>query len=277
MASRPGHAGRINEDFVGATSGLAVLLDGAGIPNTEAICVHGVAWYASILGSTMLSCWARREAADLRAVLARAIEEVAGRHRSTCDIANPSSPQATVAMVAVQDQTLHYLALADAFVVLGTRGTDPVVVTDGREVEVRRESLAPLNGLAAGTPEYRRMRAMVIEELRGRRNQASGYWIAKDDLAAAAEAVTGSVPLDEVDSFALLSNGASRVVDPYDLLDWRACMQVLHSTGPQALLRRLRQHEEGRPDGPPVDDASVIFADFRRPPRGQLPGPDATF
>jgi len=109
MASRPGHAGRINEDFVGATTGLAVLLDGAGIPNTEAICVHGVAWYASTLGSTMLSCCARREAADLRAVLARAIEEVAGRHRSTCDIANPSSPQATVAMVAVQDQTLHYL------------------------------------------------------------------------------------------------------------------------------------------------------------------------
>ncbi len=110
MASRPGHAGRINEDFVGATTGLAVLLDGAGIPNTEAICVHGVAWYASTLGSTMLSCWARREAVvDLRAVLAMAIEEVAGRHRSTCDIANPSSPQATVAMVAVQDQTLHYL------------------------------------------------------------------------------------------------------------------------------------------------------------------------
>ena len=254
MASRPGHAARINEDFVGATSGLAVLLDGAGIPNTEAICVHGVAWYASTLGSTMLSCWARREAVDLRAVLARAIEEVAGRHRNTCDI------------VAVHDLTLHYLALADAFDVLGTRGTDPVVVTDGREVQVRRESLAPLNGLTEGTPEYRRMRAIVIEELRGRRNQASGYWIAKDDPAAAAEAVTGSVPLDDVDSFALLSNGASRVVDPYGLLNWRGVMQLLHSTGPQALLRRLRQHEEGRTDGPPVDDASVTFAELRRPP-----------
>ena len=225
MASRPGHAGRINEDFVGATTGLAVLLDGAGIPNTEAICVHGVPWYASTLGSTMLSCWARRGAVDLRADLARAIEEVAGRHRNTCDIANPSSPQATVAMVAIQDQTLHYRALADAFVVLGTTGTDPVVVTDGREVEVRRESLAPLSGLAAGTPEYRRMRAMVIEELRGRRNQASGYWIAKDDPAAAAEAVTGSVPLDEVDSFALLSNGASRVVDPL----WSAGLASRHA------------------------------------------------
>ena len=138
----------------------------------------------------------------------------------------------------------------------------------GREVQVRRESLAPLNGLTAGTPEYRRMRAIVIEELRGRRNQASGYWIAKDDPAAAAEAVTGTVPLDEVDSFALLSDGASRVVDPYGLLDWRAFMQVLHSTGPRALLRRLRQYEVGRTDGPPLDDASVTFAEFRRPPRG---------
>ena len=122
MASRPGHARRANEDFVGATTGLAVLLDGAGIPNTEAVCVHGVAWYASTLGSNLLSCWARREAVDLRAVLARAIDEVAGRHRKTCDIADPSSPQATVAMVAVDDQTVHYLALADAFVVLARPG-----------------------------------------------------------------------------------------------------------------------------------------------------------
>ncbi len=266
MASRAGHALRTNEDFIGATTGLAVLLDGAGIPNTEAICVHGVAWYASTLGSAMLACWARREALDLKAVLAMAIDEVAQRHRNTCDLANPSSPQATVAMVAMQDQTLHYLVLADAFVVLGATGTGPVVVTDGREVQVRRECLAPLNGLAAGTQEYQRVRATVIEELRARRNQASGYWIAKDDPAAAAEAVTGSVPLDDVDSLALLSNGASRVVDPYGLLDWRALMQLLHSTGPHALLRLLRQHEEGRTVGPPVDDASVTFADFRRPP-----------
>ena len=129
---------------------------------------------------------------------------------------------------------------------------------------MRREALAPLTGLAAGTPEYRRTLAVVIEDLRSRRNQANGYWIAKDDPAAAAEAVTGNVALDAVDSFALLSNGASRIVDPYGLLGWRAVMQLLHSTGPDALLRRLRRHEEGSADGL-ADDASVTFAELRRP------------
>jgi hypothetical protein len=51
--------------------------------------------------------------------------------------------------------------------------------------------------------------------LRARRNQPGGYWIAKDDPRAADEAVTGSRPLHDLDSVALLSNGASRIVSPY--------------------------------------------------------------
>lgn len=42
-----------------------------------------------------------------------------------------------------------------------------------------------------------------------RRNQPGGYWIAKDDPHAAEEAVTGGRPLQDLDSVALLSNGAS--------------------------------------------------------------------
>ena len=54
MATSAGEAGRPNEDFAGAVPGAAVLLDGAGIPGTESICSHGVAWYTHRLGGALL-------------------------------------------------------------------------------------------------------------------------------------------------------------------------------------------------------------------------------
>lgn len=91
-ATSAGHVGRPNEDFVGDVPGAVVLLDGAGIPGTETICRHGVAWYSHTLGAALLERLARERGSDLVATLADAIDEVAGHHRHTCDLANPSSP-----------------------------------------------------------------------------------------------------------------------------------------------------------------------------------------
>lgn len=52
IASAPARAGRLNEDFVGATSTAVVLVDGAGVPGAESVCRHGVAWYATRLGGS---------------------------------------------------------------------------------------------------------------------------------------------------------------------------------------------------------------------------------
>jgi hypothetical protein len=90
MATRPGHPGRANEDFVGAVPGAVVLLDGAGIRGSEHLCRHGTAWFAHRLGTALL---ARLPAsADLAALLAESISEVAALHHDTCDLADPSSP-----------------------------------------------------------------------------------------------------------------------------------------------------------------------------------------
>jgi len=178
-----------------------------------------------------------------------------------------------VAMLRLSNGSVEYLVLGDAVLVLDLHERNPLVVHDPRELTISESYRPALEAAGPGTEAYQG----ILNELRARRNRPGGFWVAKDDPRAADEALTGSCPIAELDGAVLLSNGASRVVDPYGLLDWRACMQVLHSTGPHAFLRRLRQHEEGRPDGPPVDDASVTFADFRRPPRGQPAGPDAAF
>lgn len=264
MATSAGRAGRPNEDFLGAVPGAAVLLDGAGIPGTESICAHGVAWYTHRLGGALLGRLSRGDGRDLVSVLAAAIGEIAAAHRGTCDIAHPASPQATVAIVRADRGRLEHLLLADSVLVLDEVRGGPQVVTDEREVTSRRICSAPLDGVVPGTPEYDRVRASCVEALRARRNQPGGYWIAKDDPHAAQEAVTGSRPLYDLNGVALLSNGASRIVSPYGLTDWPGVLDLLAADGPAGVIRRVRQAEAVTFATP--DDATVAHCTHLRPP-----------
>jgi hypothetical protein len=260
MATSGGHAGRPNEDFIGAVPAAVALLDGAGIPGTESICSHGVAWYTHHLGGALLGRLSRDDGRDLAGILAAAIEETAAGHRGTCDIGNPSSPQATVVIARAHGGRLDYLLLADSFLVADRAAGGPEVITDGREVTTRRTCLAPLDGIPQGTAEYDRVLGPCIEALRARRNQPGGYWIAKDDPQVAGEAVTGSRPLHGLHGLALLSNGASRIVNPYGLTDWPGVLELLGASGPAEILRRVRAAEAGRPGDPDAgvpDDATV--------------------
>ncbi|MFG2058426.1 hypothetical protein ACGFI9_30820 [Micromonospora sp. NPDC048930] len=260
MATSAGKAGQPNEDFAGAVPGAAVLLDGAGIPGTESICSHGVAWYTHRLGGALLGRLSRDDGRDLAAILAATIDEVAADHRRTCDITNPGSPQATVLIVRAHRGRLDHLLLADSYLVLDQVRGGPQVITDEREVTARRICAAPLDGVPRGTPAYDRIRDSCVEALRARRNQPGGYWIAKDDPHAAEEAVTGSLPLRDLNSVALLSNGASRIVSPYGLTDWPGVLELLGAHGPADVIRRVRQAEAraaGGPDARVPDDATV--------------------
>ncbi len=260
MATSPGHD-RPNEDFVGAVPGAAVLLDGAGIPGSEAVCSHGVAWYAHTLGATVLGHLSREPCRDLAAALADAIDQVAGQHRHTCDLASPISPQATAAIVRYGDDRLDFLVLADVFVVLDSPGSEPQVLTDPREVDARNDVSSRLQGLTLGTPEYERAMLSATDELRARRNRPGGYWVAKDDPEAAAQAVTGSFPLDQVGGAALLSNGAGRIVDPYGLAEWPTVLDLIRAKGPDEIIRRVREAETDKRSS---DDATAAFCDLRR-------------
>jgi len=257
MASSPGHAGRPNEDFVGAVPGAVVLLDGAGIKGTEEICRHGVAWHSHTLGATLLRRLAAGGETDLVGALAESIEQLADLHRHTCDLADPSSPQSTVAIVRCAEDRADFLVLADSYIALDQSDAGPEVVTDPRELAVRSECLTSLHGLTAGSPEYERALPAVIDALRSRRNQPGGYWIAKDDPEAALQSVTGSMPLEALAGAGLLSNGASRIVDPYRLAEWPHVVELLRTSGPAEVLRRVREAESEPTRG--SDDASAAY------------------
>lgn len=207
----------------------------------------------------MRTVWARRSlsgrlfgeaAVELVAALADSIRHVAELHRHTCDIASPISPQASVAIVRFSGDRVDYLVLADIFVALDVAGAGPQVVTDPREVSARRECMSALQGRATGTSEYEQVMASVRDDFRTRRNRSGGLRVAKDDPHAATQSVTGSLALERIHGTALLSNGASRVVTPYQLAEWPAVIALMRTRGADEILRRVRTAEkDGRASG----------------------------
>ncbi|TMR37367.1 hypothetical protein ETD85_08080 [Nonomuraea zeae] len=251
MASVAARPGRTNEDFTGAMPTAAVLVDGAGIPGAESTCRHGVAWYATRLGGSLLGLLARLPDRSLPALLAEAIEQVTDDHQDTCDVADPISPSATVAVLRLSGGLVEYLVLGDSFLVLGRADGAPLVVSDPREVIISRSYLPALAAVPEGGDEYRR----ILQDLRANRNRAGGFWVAKDDPQAADEAITGSCPISELTGAALLSNGASRIVDRFQLTDWPGVLAVLASSGPAEIIHQVRQAEARH--GVAADDATI--------------------
>jgi len=248
VAARTDHA---NEDFTGAVPTAAVLTDGAGIAGAEPICRHGVAWYASRLGGSLLGLLALVRDRSLAALLAGAIEQVTDDHRDTCDVADPISPSATVAILRVSDGLVEHLVLGDSVLVLDRADGAPLVVSDPREVIIGRSYGSALEAAADGSDEYHR----ILRDLRANRNAPGGFWVAKDDPRAADEAITGSCPVSELTGAALLSNGASRIVDRFGLADWPGVMAVLASGGPADIIHRVRRAEARHAVA--ADDATI--------------------
>lgn len=253
MASVAKRAGRANEDFTGAVPTAAVLLDGAGIPGTESICRHGVAWYAARLGGSLLGLLSLNRDRGLPALLAEAIERVTDGHRDTCDVASPISPSATVAVLRRSEGRVEYLVLGDSVLVLDRADGAPLVVSDPREEIISRPYRSMLGAVPEGSDEYRR----VLRDLRTHRNRPGGFWLAKDDPGAAHEAITGSCAVSGLTGAVLLSNGASRVVDRFPLADWREVMTVLASAGPAEIIRRVRRAEARHAVA--ADDATIAY------------------
>ncbi|MEV4286279.1 integrase [Nonomuraea bangladeshensis] len=253
MASVPKRTDRANEDFTCAGPTAAVLIDGAGIPGAESICRHGVAWYASRLGGSLLGLLSLVQDSSLPALLAEAIEQVTDGHRDTCDVADPISPSATVAVLRLSDGLLEYLVLGDSVLVLDRAEDAPFVVSDPREVIISRSYQPAIEAAAKGSDEYHRL----LRDLRAHRNQPGGFWLAKDDPRAADEAITGSRPVSGLIGAVLLSNGASRIVDRFQLADWPHVMAMLASSGPAEIIRRVRQAEARRAVA--ADDATITY------------------
>ena len=265
LASRQSPDATSNEDFIAATAGVVVVVDGASVPSGLATgCVHGTAWFARRLGVQLLGLLTTQADYGPGDSLAQAISDVASMHADTCDLSHPGSPSATVAILREQPETVDYLVLGDTTILLeepaGIRA-----ITDDRLEHIASVQHSAMHQHATGSADHDRSFAELVTEQRRHRNHPDGFWVASTDPAAAQHALTDTVARDGLHRAAVLSDGATRLVDRFSLLDWPTFLSILAEQGPGAIIGQVRAAEDSDPDGQRWprgkrhDDASAAF------------------
>lgn len=250
MATEPASPGRANEDFAAASHNTAVLLDGAGNPpGAEQGCLHGVAWFSRNLGTALLNRATDHPDESLTEALRIAIAQVADLHRDTCDLDHPGSPSTTVTAVRIVGEELQHLVLADSVLILDQSEGEPVVICDEREAEVGARFRHEMDALPSGSPDHAAALRRYMETMRSYRNRPGGFWVASSKPDAAEGALTGTTAVHGLRSVLLLSDGASRLTDRFQLANWTELVQLVNDHGPDAVITRVREIERTDPDG----------------------------
>ncbi|WP_309237114.1 protein phosphatase 2C domain-containing protein [Actinomadura sp. BRA 177] len=234
--------GRENEDFVAAGPGWVVLLDGATAPpGVDSGCRHDPAWLVRRLGGRIAALLALEDGKPLPDLVAEAIKVTGEAHTGACDLQNPDSPSATVSLLRRRGEVVEWFVLADS----------PIVVDVGEIMVFRDDRVDHL-------PSY------TLEGVRRSRNSPGGFWVASTKPEAAYEGLTGEVPVDGLRRAAVLSDGASRLVERFEQMEWDELLQLLDEEGPRELVRRTRVTEATgtKPRGKQYDDATAVFVRF---------------
>lgn len=210
--SWPAAPDRPNEDAVFVRDGVAVVVDGAGLPKSmRAGCRHSVSWYADQLAAAFGTALVDRTITTAQA-LRQAIVEVSRRHDGC--VLSEGSPSATVAAWRLQPADVEYLVLCDASaVVLLADGA--VEITDERLAQVIARHLSAAASRGPLTPSA--ILDVRRAALDAHRNVEGGFWCCQTDPAAADQALTGSYPRSEIVGLAIASDGATRGYQALDL------------------------------------------------------------
>ncbi|MET9332280.1 protein phosphatase 2C domain-containing protein [Streptomyces cellulosae] len=252
-----------NEDWVAGSSDLVVVLDGLSTAGLPTGCRHGVPWFVAHLGGHLMAALAE-PSTDLSDGLASALERVAALHPE-CDLANPGTPSATVAVLRQQHEVLEHLVLADSPVVLERAQGGHTVITDLRVDDVLPDLRAEVERHETHTAEHREALQRFVLAQREVRNTPDGYWVAGANPEAARHSVVGSAMRDEVRSAAVMSDGVSRLVTEYRMATWDEIFAALRSDGPRGLIEMVRKTEATDPTGrrwpryKSGDDATVAY------------------
>jgi hypothetical protein len=280
FATSPALGKTRNEDRCGIVDNFAWVLDGASIPTGLQPCCHRDAtWFVDQLASALAAVFTTYPRLTLREGLADAIQAVTAAHRHDAEVVDPHAipPSATIALAHRRHDTLDYLVLGDAAILLDT-SNDVHCITDDRlsrvAVDIREQIRTRLRaGTAHKDPELQNILVQLVKRELAARNQPGGYWIASDDPQAALEAIEGTRAIgtgsEHIRRVALLTDGALNAVTQLDLYNsWATMMNALITYGPAACLKELRKVEAADlsglrfPRSKPSDDATALLWDL---------------
>lgn len=257
FASEPAPAGD-NEDRFRASRNWAVVIDGAGrYPGRSGGCTHPVTWVVEHLADHIAHELTTHNNHTLPAALADAIRATMADHGPACDLSDPLSPGAAVAILRTREDLVEWLVLADCAVIIETAEGEHIVVSDDR---VDHLPNAPVVEAAVRTydPDY----VATV------RNKPGGFWVAGAVPEAAAEAVVGQLPKAAVRQALLCSDGVTRLVERHGWT-WSAMFATAIQEGPQALIDEVRRADANdslsrRWRGKIHDDATTALCRFTR-------------
>lgn len=265
FASWPGSVSKPNEDFVAASPSVAVVLDGLSAPPPLGTgCLHGTPWFVAQLGTQVMSAATTAHDEPLEDLVASVITRVADSHAHTCDLEHPGTPSSSLAVLREQDQRVEYLLLFDSVVVLdGPSGL--TVITDRRVDAIAQQEHLATREHPIGSPTHQVSVQELVAAQRRHRNQPGGYWVAGAKPVAAYQAITGSRPHEQINRAALLTDGASCLVELYAAAGWPELLNSMQEQGPTHIISRVRQVENADPNGlrwpryKCSDDATAAF------------------
>ncbi|THV42095.1 protein phosphatase 2C domain-containing protein [Glycomyces buryatensis] len=224
-----------NEDYYLVAESWALVLDGVTRYPDDG-CVHDVPWYVAALGAALAGRFTTGDQ-DLRSVLAEAIAVVATLHGDSCDLSNPVSPAATVAIVRARGGRFQWLVLGDCAIAWREPGSPPQVESDDRLARLTDPpAVVDVGGLRRYSVEY-------IDRVRNRPN---GFWVASADPHAAREARTGDAPLADIDTACLFTDGLTRLAERYGRT-WEQILDLAETEGIPALIEAVRREERDDP------------------------------
>ncbi|RJQ66122.1 hypothetical protein D5S17_35425 [Pseudonocardiaceae bacterium YIM PH 21723] len=262
--TEPGSAQRPNEDWVGTTNNLITVLDGVSAYADLDGCHHGTPWFVANLGIRILTA-ASDPATTLPDALADAIRQTNALHEHTCRLTELGTPAAAVAIVRVGDQTTEWLGLADTTIALVRHTGELTVHTDNRVDHIATEQRDAALATPLRSPEHPNAITRLQQEQRLYRNTRDGYWVAGTDSSAAYQAETGTLPTRDLAKVLVTTDGAARIVDVFQQLDWQSAIDSISLHGLPVLVRQTRELEAADPDGvtwrryKPADDATAAL------------------
>ena len=225
LATEPGTPGWPNEDFAAIGPGAAVLLDGATTVPREADI--GCVHGVAWYSRTLGTTLLAGITAEPRVSLVTALAD---------------------AIAQVRDLHQHACDLSNPL-------TPAATVTAVRAEPEGISYLALSDSSVAADYADGRPPLIVTDRHRG----------AKASPDAARHATTGTLPLEGLRGVTLLSDGATRITDLYDLLAWPAIIDLVRDRGPAELIRQVRAAEDGDrdcerwPRDKPGDDATIVY------------------
>lgn len=258
-----------NEDAVLAGSEAAVVVDGAGIPKEwRAGCHHSVAWYAHTLAAVLFARLADH-GTPMVDCLAEAITAVRGQHEDSCHL-DQGSPSATVAAWRRVHDTVQYLVLCDASIILKHSDGRVEEITDNRLEQVTAPLIKQFLESSTECDLPQRLRIARRQAVEATRNRPSGFWCCHTDPAAAGQASYGELPVHQVAGIIAASDGGTR---GYQLLGLHSLTQFadqilarptnLSSIGRAIRAAETRQTAALRAGANKIHDDLTIAAAFR--------------